>query len=72
MTKPGFSAKRPSANGVEKSIRDLQEGTKRFNVDISDSLHKRLRLLSVETGDDMTVLVRKWIEEKLDEHDKGR
>lgn len=62
-----LTAKRPSANGIEKSLKDMQEETIRFNVDLPKSMHKKLKLLSVETGDDMTVIVRRWIAKELDE-----
>lgn len=62
-----MTAKRPTANGLEKSLKDLQEDTIRFNVDIAKSVHKRLKLLSVDREEDMTVIVRRWISEKLDE-----
>lgn len=73
--KPGGSgskltARRPSqANGLEKSLRDLQdnEGSVRFNVDLKKDLHKRLKLYSVQADIDMTEIVRGWIEEKLDQ-----
>lgn len=67
-----LSTKRPSANGIEKSLKDLQEPTVRFNLDLSKSVHKRLKLHSVQTDEDMSVIVRKWIEEKLDEAKPGR
>lgn len=62
-----LTAKRPSANGIEKSLKDMQEETTRFNVDLPKSMHKKLKLLSVETGDDMTVIVRRWIAKELGE-----
>ena len=70
MTK--LTARRPSANGIERSLKDLQEATVRFNLDLSKSIHKRLKLYSVQTDEDMSVIVRKWIEEKLDEAPKAR
>lgn len=63
-----LSARRPSqSNGLDKSLKDMQEDTVRFNMDIGKSLHKRLKLHSVTEDKDMTVIVREWIEEKLDE-----
>lgn len=76
-TTPGkgglLSARRPSqANGFDKSLKDLQEDTIRFNMDIGKTLHKRLKLHSVTKDKDMTVLVREWIEAKLDEEGAPR
>lgn len=64
-----LSARRPSqqSNGFDKSLRDLQEDTVRFNMDLGKTLHKRLKLHSVAQDKDMTAIVREWIEEKLDE-----
>lgn len=64
-----LSAKRPSASGIEKSLKDLQEPTTRFNLDLAKGLHKRLKLYSVKAEEDMSVIVRNWITEKLDEAD---
>lgn len=62
-----LTAKRPSANGKEKSLKDLQGGNVRFNFDLDKDLHKRLKRHSVEIEEDMSVIVRRWISEKLDE-----
>lgn len=62
-----LTVRRPSANGLEKSLKDLQEDTTRFNLDLAKPLHKRLKKYAVDQDEDMAVLVRKWISEKLDE-----
>jgi len=44
-----------------------KEATKRFTVDLSESLHRKLSILSAQTGRSKADIVRMLLEEALSE-----
>ena len=77
--KPLGKATKPTDKGIddfvnqtpekEKAIAspttEKVEKVKRLTIDVHESLHKKLKMKSVEEGETMAKLVRRWIEEKL-------